>query len=152
MKGWIATPVAFAAGFFVTLSTAASADPIVATLPDELRAARAKLVGPAIASTPNYSVHSPQARKAGDRFQCASVAAAPMSAEEQHAQRGKIMEAARADLEAASNEEARLISKQHDPAFVKDAAYPAQLEAASKRVSDLNTQLQARLTALDKAR
>ena len=119
--------------------------------PAALRAARAKLVGPAIATTSEYTVHSPQATKRGNGYQCGRGAGPSMSNEEYYAEKAKIDEMAAKESEVASEELARLNREYRaNPALKNDPAWQRKFDAANAANSAVTTRQQQRMVPLDK--
>lgn len=92
---WSQVVGAVVAGFLFTLAEPAAADDVA-----EMRAARERIIGPAIASGPDYTVHSPQAEAAGSGYRCKQPAAGGLSDAEYSARLNAIQQAAR-DKDAA---------------------------------------------------
>lgn len=104
-----------------------------------LRAARAKLMGPVIATAATYTVHSPQAKKTGAGYQCGASAPGRMSNEEYTARTNALQQAARAENSALQKEETALMNARRSASPMPDKEFFAKwnpLQARKEAIAE----------------
>lgn len=132
---------------FVLLSTHSLAADDIA----DLRAARARLIGPAIVATPEYSVHSPQASRQGDGFQCGGDTAQGMSSDQYYAEKARIDAAAGKEIDAA-NETLSQLNRQYNanPSVRNDPTWRKTFDAANAAIAAASNRQREQMAPLDR--
>lgn len=137
-------------GSVVLASLFADMGPAVAQTPDELRAARAQIIGSAIATGPDYTAHSPQAVASGGGFRCRAPETGGMTEAEYEARRRALETRYRQEMDAIQAEQKALPRKRFITKEISHETFQAEVARLQRRGEEagrLHGEARARLDA-----
>lgn len=110
---------------------------------EDLAAAREKLMGPVIATGPDYTVHSPQAVRTGNAVRCAVQGGNAMSDEAFNARLNAIREAAAKEQEPLDKEETALMNARRARPPMSDQEFAPKWKSLQARKEEIASKARA---------